>query len=76
IQTKRMPAYQAGAISYGPAVQCQSGHVIYPSHRSAGIGGYTNYYIASGIGGHSAHYMEMGMGKPCFRHPKKCTSAN
>ncbi|KAJ1948798.1 hypothetical protein FBU59_001429 [Linderina macrospora] len=55
-----------------PAPQNYNSHIITPSVRSAGIGGYKNVYTKSQIGGPIHERRDSGMGKLCmpFRSPK------
>ncbi|KAI8323272.1 hypothetical protein GQ54DRAFT_310208 [Martensiomyces pterosporus] len=50
----------------GEITSNKNSRVIQPRSRSAGIGGYSNFYQQSGIGGHIKERKDSGIGKVCL----------
>ncbi|KAJ2719323.1 hypothetical protein GGI07_005282 [Coemansia sp. Benny D115] len=52
------------------------GMVVYPEHRSSGIGGNSTKYNPSGIGMHIKERKDMGIGKACLTAPMSRSNNN
>ncbi|KAI9500514.1 hypothetical protein GGI25_001634 [Coemansia spiralis] len=67
---KPAAAAPSGNLMFVHPTRSASPHVIHPTHRNAGIGGYSTDYKHSGIGGNSSEWREMGIGKACLSTTK------
>ncbi|KAJ1888965.1 hypothetical protein LPJ81_006219 [Coemansia sp. IMI 209127] len=75
--TSGVAVYGSSSMStFAHPTKAASPNIIHPTHRSAGIGGYSTEYRYSGIGGHSAKWRDMGIGKACVAVPASKAASN